>query len=171
MRMITVFLIVPFCAFLASCEIVSEPRFVEIISDSGGTVETGYSTFPLSVSAFGKVVSVEKVTLDDLYYETASDLTISLQKSGGPSVILVNMRGGTNDYVGDYEFVSDDEERGLSHIVTWSGDVVPETYQAEGEFDDFEGYGVGGTWIIEVYNSSLTTTGTLSSWSLCLRYD
>jgi hypothetical protein len=159
------------CIFLASCEFLTFLKSTKTFSGSGGAVESGYNYFPVSADDTGSIVSIDEVTLDGFIYPTASDLTISIQKVGGSTVTLVSQKGNANDYISDYIFVDDTDVDGLPRIVTWSGDVVPETYQAEGDFDDFNGDELKGTWRLVIFNSSPTTGGNLNSWSIQIQYE
>jgi hypothetical protein len=159
------------CIFLASCEFWTFLKPTETYSGFGGAVENGYNYFPVNVNHSGSIVSINEVALDGFIYPTASDLTISIQKVGGATVTLVSQKGYANNFIGDYTFVDDTNVDGLPRIVTWSSDVVPETYQAEGDFDDFNGNELKGTWRLVIYNISPTTVGNLNSWSIQIQYE
>lgn len=167
-------LIVPLFVFLfSSCEFLILPTTSTktYTNDTGGDITDGNNDFEISVSDTGQVVTVESVSLDDLIYETASHLTISLISPGGRSRALVTQKGSTSNYTGDYTFVDDDDSSGLPRIIEYSGDVVPETYQAESDFDDFSEVSVNGTWTLRINDSESGTDGTLAGWSFKLEFE
>ena len=70
---------------------------------------------------------------------------------------------------GSYVFVDGGDDDGLPHLVTYLGDVVPETYQAYGDLGDFEGGDARGNWYLDVRNMGGSDV-SLISWELTLHY-
>ncbi len=157
----------------SSCEFLILPSTSTktYTDDTGGDINNGNNDFPISVSDSGQVVTVESVSLDNLLYNNASDLTISLIAPGGKTGALVTQKGSTSNYTGDYTFVDDGDSSGLPRIIEYSGDVVPETYQAESDFDDFSEANVSGTWTLRINDNESGTDGTLDGWSLTLEFE
>ena len=159
---------------LATCDFLSilGNQTQEYSNTTGGNITgVGYSEFLIDVTDAGAIDSIEKITLTNLSYSEAKDLTISLESPGGREKTLVSQKGGSNDYTGDYIFVDDSDDSGLSHIVTYSGDVVPETYQAEGDLDDFEGNDIKGNWKLRIYDNTSPTDGSIDGWSIRIQYE
>jgi len=174
MKIIWSILIFPLFVFLfSSCEFLILPTTSTktYTNDTGGDVTYGNNDFEISASDSGQVVTVESVSLDELVYDDAQDLTISLISPGGRSRALVTQKGSSSKYTGDYTFVDDGDSSGLPRIIEYSGDVVPETYQAESDFDDFSGESVSGTWTLRIHDNTLLTDGTLAGWSLKLEFE
>ena len=126
----------------------------------------------------GKVVEVVSVVLNGFIHNHADDVKISLRAPDGTTTVtLVDSIGtDTNRYVNvapHYTFLDDNDSSGLSHIVIFDNDVVvPETYQSEGDFDDFEDINIYGNWELIIYDDQFNgSTGSLTSWTLQLKYD
>ncbi|UCB46857.1 MAG: hypothetical protein JSV25_05400 [Spirochaetota bacterium] len=135
-------------------------------SGTGGSIISGINSFTIDISDKGAVYRILEVTLTNLNYANASDLMIRVEKVGDKRVTLVDQRGGTNAYAGTYVFVDDSNESGLSRLVTYSGVVVPETYQSEGDFNSFVDVETFGTWQLTILDWTAGTDGTLGSWSI-----
>jgi subtilisin-like proprotein convertase family protein len=165
---------VSFIIFLiSSCEFLLFPTSSTktYTNDTGWDITEGNNDFEISVSDSGQVVTVESVSLDELFHDYASDLTISLISPGGISKALVTKKGSSSSYTGDYTFVDDDDSSGLPRIIEYSGDVVPETYQAESDFDDFSEVNVNGPWTLRITDSESDIDGTLAGWSMTLEFE
>jgi hypothetical protein len=163
----------------SSCEFLILPTTSTktYTDDTGDNITLGNNDFPISVSDSGQVVTVESVSLDGLLYGDsgpgdASDLTISLIAPGGKTGVLVTQKGSGGIYTGDdYSFVDDGDSSGLPRIIVYAGAVVPETYQAESDFDDFSEANVSGTWTLRINDNESDTDGTLDGWSLTLEFE
>jgi hypothetical protein len=133
---------------------------------TGGTISDGINAFTIDISDQGAVNRIIEIKLTNLNYANASDLMIRLEKVGDNRITMVDQRGGSNAYTGTYVFVDDSDEYGLSRLVTYSGVVVPETYQSEGDFNDFVKVEKSGTWQLTILDWTAGTDGTLGSWSI-----
>jgi subtilisin-like proprotein convertase family protein len=136
---------------------------------------------PNSSNAFvgdeGKVVAVVSVVLNGFAHDNADDVKISLRAPDGTTVTLVDSIGTNSNLYVDvaphYTFVDDNDSSGLSHIVIFDNDVVvPETYQSEGDFDDFDDVDIYGDWELIIYdNEDNVSVSSLTSWTLKIKYN
>ena len=129
------------------------------------------------VADVGEVDSVDSILLTGLNQDYAADVTISLRSPGGRTITLVSQQGKDADYIGDYEFVDDNDSDGLPRIVVYDDGlgtkvIVPEKYQSEGDLDEFSGGDVHGTWKLVIYDTRAHggAAASLASWTLKLRY-
>jgi hypothetical protein len=155
--------------FLISCDFFLGDTSETYIG-AGGNIRHGINYFPIEISCTGEVVKVETLRLIDLDYAVASDLEIRVKKVGGINKNIVKRKGGSNAFLGDYIFVDEDNDDGLSRIVTYDGVVVPETYQS-GDFYDFKGSELSGSWHLIIIDWTTGTDGTFSSWKIRIKYD
>ncbi len=157
---------------LASCELLTLPH-----PHSGASIASIFyldNTSTASVTNQGTLNSVDKVVLNSFAHNNADDVKITLQAPSGETVTLIEYKGSNlDDYVATspYTFVDNTDSTGLSRIVIYNGVVVPETYQATGDFDTFNGISISGNWQLKIYdNENNGSAATLSSWTLWLKY-
>jgi subtilisin-like proprotein convertase family protein len=155
--------------------------FYPLVEEQNTTPIVGFgatNTRSVFVSETGDVESIESISLTGLERDHAEDLTIKLQAPSFETITLVSGEGGNADYNGNYKFVDDNDSAGLPRIVVYNDGgatnvVVPETYQSEGDLDDFEGTGINGTWTLIINDAQSTGNSgiaQLTSWTLRLRY-
>jgi hypothetical protein len=169
---------------LSSCSLFGNETVT--LTGGGGALST-ISNVDLYVSTaeVGKVVAVQEVQFTFSGaggdHGPAYDVAIELISPGGKNVTVFdnyNSSVGSAVFEGGstYTFVDENDDDGLNQIVTYpsgAGVVVPWTYQADGDFDDFEGWDLKGTWTLRfrVYNSPLASAGTISSWRVIIEYE
>jgi subtilisin-like proprotein convertase family protein len=137
----------------------------------------GENISSVAVPDVGEVDSVDSILLTGLDQDYAADVTISLRSPGGRTITLLSQEGKDADFVGDYEFVDDNDSDGLPRIVVYDDGlgtkvIVPEKYQSEGDLDEFSGGDVHGTWKLVIYDTRANgvAAASLASWTLKLRY-
>ena len=150
---------------LASCSLFKD---TETFTGGGiGTIDAGVHTTTAYVPHSGQVKSVERVTLTGFTHVPGTSTSIQLESPGGLRVTLVASE--SNSFGGTYGFTDDDDSYGLVRRVYSGVTLVPEVYQADGDFEDFEERDVRGNWTLRI--NAGQASGSLGSWSLTLEYE
>jgi hypothetical protein len=168
---------------LSSCSLFGNPT-VTLTGTGGGltdSVSLSPDNFQTSASEVGKVVTVQEVRIvfdSGTNHGPAYNVDIDLISPGGKNVAVFapynsDMIGIDFENGGTYTFVDDHDDDGLPRFVDHLGVIVPETYQASGDFDDFEDWDLFGSWTLRfrVVGSDLTSAGTILSWRVIIEYE
>jgi hypothetical protein len=156
---------------LASCTFVWNLARTDTFSGSGGTIAgAGESEFPASVPIAGEIWEIKSVTLRGLVHPNSKELNIELQAPGMFTSSLSSYRGtGDQAFDGDYVFVDQGSDEGADTYLPLDGVIYPATYEASTDLSEFNNKDTLGTWKLIITNSG-TSDGSLSDWSLELRY-
>jgi len=169
-------------AVLVSCSLFGNPTVT--LTGAGGAlndlVSLSPDNFQTTTSVVGKVVTVQEVQIvfaSGTDHGPAYNVAIELLSPGGKNITVFdnyhsNMTGIDFENDGTYTFVDDNDDDGVNQFVLHSGVVVPWTYQADGDFDDFEDWDLMGTWRLRfrVIGSDLTSAGSILSWRVIIEY-
>ena len=93
------------------------------------------------------------------------DLVLSLIPPTGPSISLVDRRGGTGENFDDTVF--DDE---ASTPITAGSPPYAGSFQPESPLSSADGIDSLGNWTLRVSDDAIVDTGTLNSWTLTLTF-
>lgn len=144
---------------------------VTFTSANGGTIYDSvsggrtYNDFPLTVSQSGSAYGIVSVTVKGLTHTYAGDLTFSIVDPAGEAYALMNQKGGSADFDGDYIF----SDSGNASLLISGGTVTPGNYLAATAMSDMaNGVGLNGAWKLRITDNTASDTGSITGWSMVL---
>jgi subtilisin-like proprotein convertase family protein len=157
-------------AILGACSPFQPSVEKSFSGGAGGTIydssgDRTYNDYNLSVTHSGTVYGIKSVTLKGLRHPYASDLTISIVDPSGDPYALIDRKGSSNDYSGDYVFA----DGGNAGLLVSDGLIVPGAYAADTSMAQMA-YDVSlkGDWKLRITDSTASDSGSLTGWEMVL---